>query len=73
MKELTDRQHEILSYIKSTIEANGYSPSYREIGDHFKINEAAVHDHIHALAAKGAITFRRGIPRTITICKGEEK
>ena len=67
--ELTARQEEVLSYIRDFIEKNGYSPSFREIGSHFGINAKSVHDHIHALGAKVAITFRRYIPRTISITK----
>lgn len=52
--QLTKRQREILDYITSFSEKQGYAPSYREIGDHFHLSSTAtVHDHIKNLQEKG--------------------
>ncbi len=54
MKSLTKRQSEILNFIRSFYIENGYSPSYREIADHFGLSSVAtVAEHISTLKLKG--------------------
>lgn len=56
MSTLTKKQNEILQFIKQHIDANGYAPSYREIGEHFGLSSSAtVHGHIQSLIDKGMI------------------
>ncbi|GAB4175481.1 MAG: transcriptional repressor LexA [Terrimicrobiaceae bacterium] len=53
---LTDRQGEILEFIRSRVEGGGGSPSLREIMEHFGFGSpATVSDHLAALEKKGAI------------------
>ncbi len=53
-KNLTKRQREILDFINDFMESNGFAPSIREIGDHFKLSSpATVHVHIENLKKKG--------------------
>ncbi len=56
MKELTDRQGEVLEMIVSSIEETGHFPSYREIGRELGMRSVAtVSQHIDALVTKGAL------------------
>lgn len=56
MKEVTDRQREVLEEIVSCIEETGHFPSYRNIGRELGMSSVAtVSQHIDALVAKGAL------------------
>jgi len=51
---LTKRQKEILDYLESFIEANGYAPSFEEIAESFGYSSlATVHEHLSNLERKG--------------------
>ena len=52
MKYLTEKQKKILSFIEIRLEQN-YSPSQREIADHFNLAQNAVYQHIRYLKEKG--------------------
>jgi repressor LexA len=67
MRQITNRQAEVLIFIENFIQENSYSPTVREIGEHFKFAPKAAHDHITALLRKGCITCQSGKPRTIKI------
>ena len=54
MKNLTDRQKELLHLIAESIEDRGYPPSYQELANHMNIkSKFAILKHIDALVAKG--------------------
>ena len=54
MKELTERQQEILDYISNSIRHRGYPPTIREIGEYMGIRSTnGVNDHLKALERKG--------------------
>lgn len=54
MVPLTPRQREILNYIVAYAEQNDYSPSYREIAEHFNLSSTAtIAEHIETLKTKG--------------------
>lgn len=56
MKELTKRQNEILSYIKTYIVSHGYPPTIREIGNDLGLSSpATIHAHLANLEKKGFI------------------
>jgi len=65
MKELTDRQKQVLSFIANYIKKNSYPPTIREIADHFKISVKGAHDHITALRKKGQLRQADKRPRTM--------
>ena len=44
MKQITERQKEVLTFISEFTEENAYPPTVREIGDHFQISLRAVQD-----------------------------
>jgi repressor LexA len=57
MQTLTDRQQEILEFIRTHQEQEGGSPSLREIAAHFRFRSmTAALDHVRALRRKGALT-----------------
>ncbi len=52
-KQLTDRQNEILVFIKEFVRENGYPPTLREIGKGFQISSTfGVKRHLDALEKK---------------------
>ena len=53
---LTKRQREILDYLSTFIQQNGYAPSLEEIGKRFNLSSlATVHKHLTNLQEKGFI------------------
>jgi repressor LexA len=57
MQGLTDRQHQVLDYIRQSIHERGYPPTLREIGAHMGIRSTnGVNDHLRALERKGYLT-----------------
>src|SRR5262249_12980161 len=57
MQGLTDRQHQVLQYIRQSINERGYPPTLREIGAHMGIRSTnGVNDHLRALERKGYLT-----------------
>lgn len=64
MKALTERQQEVLDFIKHYIESNSYAPAVRDIAKEFGITVKAAHDHLKALERKGAIHSSEGISRS---------
>jgi repressor LexA len=64
---LTERQQAILDFINEYVEENGFPPSVREIGRHFKIYPATVQDHISALERKGCLQKKRFQSRTLSV------
>ncbi|WP_320128157.1 transcriptional repressor LexA [uncultured Sphaerochaeta sp.] len=67
MRELTDRQKEVASFISKFIRNNNYAPSVRDIAEHFGFSVKAAHDHLKALEAKNVIKTTDGISRSIEI------
>jgi len=65
MKELTKRQKEVLSFITGYIKKHSYSPTVREVADHYSISVKGAHDHITALKKKGFIKLEAKLPRTM--------
>jgi repressor LexA len=68
MKELTERQREVLSFIRDCINTHHYPPTVREVADFFDISVKGAYDHLGALKKKGRIRMGRG-PRTIELIK----
>lgn len=69
---LTKRQREILTYLQSYSEDNGYAPSFEEIAAHFNYNSlATVHEHLSNLERKGYIKRSYNESRAIEILPSE--
>jgi len=68
MMPLTRRQHEILDFIGSHIEAKGYAPSFEEIARQFGFQSlATVHEHLTNLERKGYIRRAHNESRGIEV------
>lgn len=66
--KLTKKQAEILDFVVEYIKDNDYSPSYREIADHFGISSTGtVHEHIKNLEKKGYLKGDNDGPRSIQV------
>ncbi|MGE5589146.1 MAG: transcriptional repressor LexA [Bacillota bacterium] len=69
---LTDRQQQILDYIKEQIRQKGYPPSVREIGESVGLSSSStVHGHLARLEEKGYIRRDPTKPRAIEITEGD--
>jgi repressor LexA len=57
MQGLTQRQQQVLDFIRESITQRGYPPTLREIGAHMGIRSTnGVNDHLRALERKGYLT-----------------
>ncbi|BCJ86468.1 hypothetical protein skT53_14530 [Effusibacillus dendaii] len=64
---LTNRQNEILDYIKQYIAKKGYPPTCREIGKGIYLSTSSVHKHLATLEEKGVIQRDPETPRAIRV------
>lgn len=69
MRELTEKQTNILLYIESSIQDNGYPPTIREIGEKFNITAKGSYDHLKAIEKKGYIKCEKNRSRAIEILR----
>src|SRR6478736_5839014 len=68
---LTKRQREILNYLTSYSEQNGFAPSFEEIAENFDYNSlATVHEHLTNLERKGYIKRSYNEGRALEILPG---
>ncbi|HET7875684.1 MAG TPA: transcriptional repressor LexA [Methylomirabilota bacterium] len=58
MREMTDRQREVLEFIRSFADRQGVPPTVREIGERFGFTARAAFDHLRALERKGMLSRR---------------
>ncbi len=73
MKELTGRQREVLAFITEYIDAHTYSPTIRDIADHFAISVKGAYDHVAVLKKKGRLKNDNKRSRTLEVIKSEKK
>ena len=72
MQGLTDRQQQVLEYIRTSITSRGYPPTLREIGAHMGIRSTnGVNDHLRALERKGYLTREDMKSRALRPCDME--
>ncbi len=65
-RHLTKRQNEILTFIRSSQQKNGYPPTRAEISAHFGFaSPNAAEAHLRALERKGAVRLQSGVSRGI--------
>ena len=71
MKDLTERQKEILSFVSSYMLENGKSPTLREIGESFGFSHNAARDAVLALVKKGYLEKGTNEIRSLSFPLGE--
>jgi len=64
MRELTDRQRDVLNFIRAFSARHSVPPTVREIGDKFRVTPRAAFDHLRALERKGMLQRRAAPGRT---------
>ena len=64
MRELTDKQREVLGFIRAFTARHTVPPTVREIGERFRVTPRAAFDHLRALERKGALQRRASVRRT---------
>lgn len=69
MKEPTERQLEVLSFITEYLEDHAYPPTIRELADHFTISVKGAQDHVTALKKKGLLKQGDKKSRTMELIK----
>ncbi len=71
--QLTERQEEILSFINSYREMNGFPPTIREIARYFGISSTfGVKKHLDALVKKGYLHIESNASRGISTIQNED-
>ena len=68
---LTERETEVLKWIKAFRQDLGYSPSLAEIGDGFGITKSGARAHVDMLVEKGALTRKPGVGRSLVPAKAK--
>lgn len=63
----TTKQQQVLDEVAAFQKANGYSPTYRQIGSPLGIGQGAIRNHLLALEAKGHLTLTPGESRSILL------
>lgn len=73
MSKVSERQEEILRFIKEEVRLKGYPPSVREIGQAVGLaSSSTVHGHLERLEKKGLIRRDPTKPRAIEILDNDE-
>ena len=70
MIKLTEKQAEVLEYIKDYIVINKFPPTRSEIAEAFEVGANAIQDRIDGLIKKGAVTQQHGKQRSTVPVKG---
>lgn len=67
-RALTDRQSQILDFIRADVHRKGFPPSVREIGEAVGLSSSStVHSHLAALESKGFIRRDPSKPRALEV------
>lgn len=64
MKPLTEKQQEVLNFVKSFFREWQRTPSRREIAEHFRFNNNAADSHIGALERKNVIQLMQATEKS---------
>src|SRR5436190_13964857 len=68
MKELTERQRQILDFITKKQDSEGFTPTFREIAAHFGFSSPnAALEHVEAIRGKGFLKSLPGRARTLQV------
>lgn len=70
---LSERQTQVLDYIRQTVEERGYPPSVREIGEAIGLSSpSTVHSHLSGLVAAGVLRRDPTKPRAIVVVDDQQ-
>lgn len=69
----TEKQLQIINFIKAFIEDKGVSPTLEEIAQYFKVSKITIYEHIAALEKKGALKKSKNRARSIELISSEER
>ncbi len=70
MKEMTQRQREVLGFMRGFSDKHGAPPTVREIAERFRFTPRAAFDHLRALERKGMLHRRvsdKRVSRTLVL------
>ncbi len=68
MKKLTERQQQVLSFIREKQDSGGLTPTLREIAAHFQFRSPnAALAHVQALRNKGVLKSLAGLARSLQV------
>jgi repressor LexA len=73
MRDLTDRQREVLAFVSEYISQHAYPPTIREIATNFSISVKGAYDHLAALRKKNRIRYGDKRSRTLEIIKCDQE
>ena len=77
MKEMTQRQREVLGFMRGFSDKHGAPPTVREIAERFRFTPRAAFDHLRALERKGMLQRRvsdKRVSRTFVLTdRGPER
>jgi len=69
---LTKKQRQILDFVESFVQDNGYSPSYEEIAENFEYSSlATVHEHLTNLESKGFLRKNYNKSRSLEVVRAD--
>ncbi len=70
---LSERQQQVLDYIRKTVEERGYPPSVREIGEAIGLSSpSTVHSHLSGLVEAGVLRRDPTKPRAIVVVEDQQ-
>lgn len=69
----TEKQLQIINFIKAFIEDKSVSPTLEEIAQYFKVSKITIYEHIAALEKKGALKKSKNRARSIELITSEER
>jgi len=69
MDKLTERQKNILEYIRKYSKKNSYPPTLKEIAGYFKLAIGTIQDHVFALQKKGYLERKKDTARGFRILR----
>lgn len=70
MTDLTQRQADVVQFVRDYIAEQHYSPSIRDVAAWFQITPNAALGHINAIEAKGGLVRSPGIARSLRLGDG---
>lgn len=73
-RELTERQRQVLDFIKAETKRQGFPPTVRDIGQAVGLSSSStVHAHLAALEAKGLIRRDKTKPRALEVLERDDR